>query len=325
MRLGMIGLGKMGLNMSRRLIASTHEVYAYDRCYETRQIAAGYNIKVFDNLTEMINALGEKKIVWLMLPDAIVNEICLSLGDMLKKEDIIIDGGNCHFEESIKRFKHFASLGIEFMDVGVSGGVFGLERGYCLMIGGNKHTYDFLKPIFLSLSPNNAVISKTLARKNSTTDAESGFLYCGKSGAGHYVKMIHNAIEYGMMQSFAEGFEMLANANKSNLAKEQQYDFATKDIAELWRRGSVVSSWLLDLISNALHKDEKLENFSGSVADSGEGRWALIEAIKQNTPASILANSLFVRFASRQDDSVACKMLSALRNEFGGHVEKKNN
>lgn len=322
MRLGMIGLGKMGLNMSRRLVSFGHEVYAYDTSSQTRQLANDYNIKVFADLSTMINALGEQKIVWLMLPENIVSDMCESLISKLNKGDIVIDGGNCHFEQSIKRFNQFASYNIEFIDVGVSGGVFGLERGYCLMVGGNKKTYEFLTPIFQSLSPN-SVVSKTLSRKNCNNDAESGFLYCGKSGAGHYVKMIHNAIEYGMMQAFAEGFEMLVNAKKEHLPPQQQYDFCTKDIAELWRKGSVVSSWLLDLISNALHKDEKLENFSGSVADSGEGRWALIEAIKQNTPVSVIANSLFVRFASRQDNSPACKMLSALRNEFGGHLEKK--
>ncbi len=309
MRLGMIGLGKMGLNMSRRLIKDGHEIFAYDALLSAREAAASYGIKTFESIASMTEGLGPKKIVWIMLPDTIVEQVCNELKLLLKKEDIVIDGGNCHFEESIKKFNSFATLGIEFMDVGVSGGVFGLDRGYCLMIGGNKHTFDYLKPIFKSLSP--------------LGNPTEGFLYCGKSGAGHYVKMIHNAIEYGLMQSYAEGFEMLVNANKEHLAREQRYDFDIKEIAQVWRYGSVVSSWLLDLISSALHKDEKLASFSGNVADSGEGRWALIEAIKQNTPAGNLANSLFARFRSRQDSSVANKILSALRAEFGGHKETK--
>jgi 6-phosphogluconate dehydrogenase len=253
-----------------------------------------------------------------------VDQVVAELSAIFGKDDVIIDGGNSHFLESIKRHEKLKEKGIYFLDIGVSGGVFGLERGYCLMAGGDQKAFHHVEPILKSLAPGEEAAHKTASRTSNASTAHLGYYYCGKSGSGHYVKMIHNAIEYGMMQSYAEGLELLKNADAKHLSESQQFDFDLREVTELWRRGSVVGSWLLDLLANALHKDPNLEAFSGQVSDSGEGRWALMEAIKQNTPAPNLANSLFTRFRSRQQNPFAEKSLSALRKEFGGHSEHKD-
>lgn len=322
MKLGMVGLGKMGLNMAQRLAKNNHEVICFDALPQAQQKASALKLNVADSLEKLCLMQNGKKVIWLMVPSGdIVDEISEKLIPHLKPHDIVIDGGNSHFIDSVRRYKNFKQKGISFVDVGVSGGVFGLDRGYCLMAGGDKESFDFLKPIFSSLSPNKNAVSPTQSRTKDFSDAQEGFLYCGKSGSGHYVKMIHNAIEYGMMQAFAEGFELLKNANNENLEKDLAYDFDLREIGEVWRRGSVVSSWLLDLLADSLYKDPQYNEFSGHVPDSGEARWALMEAIKQSTPTPVLSDSLFARFRSRQKESFGGKVLSALRKEFGGHKE----
>mgnify|MGYP000081211828 CR=1 FL=1 len=320
MQIALIGLGRMGQNMAKRLLKDGHELLVCDPSIEAQEAVAKLGAKV-TNISELGNLLKPPRVAWMMVPHDVVNNIVPQLSGQFSAGDIIIDGGNSHFIDSVNRAEELALSGIEFLDVGVSGGIFGLERGYCLMVGGSKSAFDHVSSVFSSLAPKKDSVAPTRARNHHTT-AEEGYFHCGKSGAGHYVKMIHNAMEYGMMQSMAESLELLKNAGDQSIVEAHRYDFDLKEICELWRRGSVVSSWLLDLMSEALHKDEKLESFLGSVPDSGEGRWALLEAIKQSTPVPNLANSLFTRFRSRQNNPFAEKSLSALRKEFGGHSEQ---
>lgn len=325
MQIAMIGLGRMGQNMAQRLVEAKHEVFAFDQSSDACLKAESKGVKILKNLHDIKKNMIGPRAVWLMLPHGKPVDVTIcELEKILDPKDIIIDGGNSNFLESIKRYEELKKKQIEFLDIGVSGGVFGLERGYCLMTGGAKEAFNTIEPLLKTLAPGLSNVEPTKSRKKGSSSAEQGYFYCGKSGSGHYVKMIHNAIEYGMMQSYAEGLELLKNASLPHLDESQQYDFDIKEITELWRRGSVVGSWLLDLISNALHKDPVLENFSGVVSDSGEGRWALIEAIKQNTPSPNLANALFTRFRSRMKTSFAEQSLSALRNEFGGHREPES-
>jgi 6-phosphogluconate dehydrogenase len=325
MQIAIIGLGRMGQNMAKRLMSDGHEIVAYDQSPAARAEMAKLGVSTPESLPELKTLLKSPRIAWLMVPHGDpVDQVIATLSGIFSKNDVIIDGGNSNFLESIKRGDKLKEKGIHFLDIGVSGGVFGLERGYCLMAGGDAKAFNHIEPILKSLAPGEEAASKTKSRTTNASPAHLGYYYCGKSGSGHYVKMIHNAIEYGMMQSYAEGLELLKNANGEHLPKAQQFDFDLKEITELWRRGSVVGSWLLDLIANALHKDPTLDAFSGQVSDSGEGRWALIEAIKQNTPAPNLANSLFTRFRSRQQKPFAEKSLSALRKEFGGHSEHQD-
>ncbi len=302
MKLAMVGLGKMGANMSRRLMAGGHEVVGYNLHKAiTEQMAAEEGLEPAYSLEAAVNLLDAPRIVWVMVPAGDPTENTVSaLADLLSPQDIVIDGGNSNFNDSIRRAHMLAEKQIHFLDVGVSGGVWGLKEGYSLMIGGDKQVADQLAPIFKTLAPG----------------PDSGWGYVGPSGSGHYVKMIHNGIEYGLMQSFAEGFEILKSRDDFNLDLYQ--------VATIWRVGSVVRSWLLDLIANALEDDQELSGIRGWVEDSGEGRWTVFEAINQNVPAPVITMSLFQRFVSRQDDSYAAKLLAAMRNQFGGHAVRKS-
>ncbi|MCA9507983.1 MAG: decarboxylating 6-phosphogluconate dehydrogenase [Myxococcales bacterium] len=325
MQIAIVGLGRMGQNMAKRLLDAGHLVVGYDRSPQVRADMNESNMVVVNSLQEIHGVLKPPRVVWVMVTHGDpTHQVIQQLKQVLEFGDIVVDGGNSHFVDSIKHNKDLSHSGINFLDVGVSGGVFGLKRGYCLMAGGDEKIFWHLEPIFKSLAPGEHAASKTKNRKVNHSSAHQGYYYCGKSGSGHYVKMVHNAIEYGMMQSFAEGFELLKNADVKHLPEEQQFYFDLREISELWRRGSVVGSWLLDLLSHALHQDPHLDSFFGHVPDSGEGRWALMEAIKQNTPSPNLANSLFTRFRSRQEQSFSEKTLSALRKEFGGHSEDQD-
>ncbi len=331
MRLGMIGLGRMGGNMVRRLLRGGHECVAFDQNPQMAQALAAEGAWAADSLQELVGQLQTPRVIWLMLPAAIVDGAVEQLQSLLAPGDIIIDGGNTHYVNDIRRAQALAEQGLRYVDVGTSGGVWGLDRGYCLMIGGAAETVAYLEPIFRSLAPGSGSTPATPARQ-SGTQAELGYLHCGPAGAGHFVKMVHNGIEYGMMAAYAEGFNILRRANVGTVAKaanaetaplehpeHYQYDFELADIAEVWRRGSVISSWLLDLTANALAKTPDLENYSGAVADSGEGRWTVAAAIDEGTPAPVLTAALFQRFSSRGEDGFACKIVSAMRREFGGH------
>ncbi len=331
MRLGMIGLGRMGGNMVRRLLRDGHECVAFDQNQQAAQALAAEGALAATSLQDLVAQLQPPRVVWLMLPAAIVDGAVEQLAGLLAPGDILIDGGNSHYVDDIRRAKALAGQGLHYVDVGTSGGVWGLERGYCLMIGGEAQTVAALDPIFRTLAPGIGTIPATPARTGESS-AELGYLHCGEAGAGHFVKMVHNGIEYGMMAAYAEGFNILrranvgkaekaANAETAPLAHPEhyQYDLNLADIAELWRRGSVVSSWLLDLTANALAKAPDLANFRSAVSDSGEGRWTIAAAIDEGTPAPVLSAALFQRFSSRGDDDFACKILSAMRYEFGGH------
>ncbi len=325
MQIAMIGLGRMGQNMAKRLLSDNHEIIAYDPSATARAEIEKHGAKSVSKLADIAQELKGPRIAWIMVPHgAPVDQVIGELAQVLEKGDCIIDGGNSHFLDSIKRSKMLKEKGIDFLDIGVSGGVFGLSRGYCLMAGGDEIAFNLIEPILKSLAPGEKAAEKTPSRTSNPSSAHEGYFYCGKSGAGHYVKMIHNAIEYGMMQAYAEGLDLLHHAQNEDLPEDQRYDFDLREITELWRRGSVVGSWLLDLMANALHKDPKLSDFSGQVSDSGEGRWALMEAIKQGTSAPTLANALFTRFRSRKENPFSEKSLSALRKEFGGHSEHQD-
>jgi len=335
MRLGMIGLGRMGANMVRRLMRAGHECVAFDLNTQAVQALGGEGAITADSLQALVASLPAPRVVWLMLPAAIVDSTLEKLEGLLEKGDIVIDGGNSHYVEDIRRAKALAPAGVNYVDVGTSGGVWGLERGYCLMIGGKPDTVAYLDPIFQALAPGKGNVPETASRQAADgATAEQGYLHCGEVGAGHFVKMVHNGIEYGMMAAYAEGFNILRRANVGKAEgkadaetaplehpEHYQYDFPLGEIAELWRRGSVVSSWLLDLTANALAKSPDLDKFKGSVSDSGEGRWTVAAAIDEGTPAPVLSAALFQRFSSRGQDGFACKVVSAMRYEFGGHGE----
>lgn len=321
MQLAMIGLGRMGRNMAERLMKNNHSVVVYDQSASARKTLVDMGAIESESILSIKNHLRGPRVIWMMVPHDVVDNVINELVPHLDHGDIVIDGGNSHFLSSIERNKNLLGKGLHFVDVGVSGGVFGLERGYCLMVGGEQKICEYLEPIFSALAPGEDAAIKTKSRKQTHTTAHKGYFHCGPAGAGHYVKMIHNAIEYGMMQSYAEGLEILKNASSANLSSEQHFDFDVAEICELWRRGSVINSWLLDLVADALAKDPHLDGFTGNVPDSGEGRWALFEAIKQGTPSPNLASALFTRFRSRAQTTFAEKTLSALRKEFGGHSE----
>lgn len=322
MQIAMIGLGRMGHNMVKRLINCGHQLIVYDQDQQARRSLSEFGAIEATSIKDLSRLLSRPRIIWIMVPHQFVDEVITELRNICENEDIIIDGGNSHFLASVNHNIQLKKSGLRFVDVGVSGGVFGLDRGYCLMIGSDQKTFDTLEPIFKSLAPGEQTASKTPGRKDIGT-AHQGYFRCGDPGAGHYVKMIHNAIEYGMMQSYAEGLDLLKNANLKHLPSHESFDFDIKEICELWRRGSVINSWLLDLLTNALHKDGELANFHGHVPDSGEGRFALMEAIKQGTPTPNLASALFTRFRSQKKLSFAEQSLSAMRNEFGGHQEQR--
>ena len=322
MQIGLVGLGRMGGNMSRRLLGGGHEVVVWDRSADAVQALARNGAIGSSSLPDLVSRLAPPRAIWLMVPAGDATEQTVTgLAEHLQQGDTIIDGGNSHFKDDIRRAAALATRGIHYLDVGTSGGVWGAERGYCLMIGGPQHAAARLVPIFRTLAPGQGSLQPSRGLDLSATTAHEGFLYCGPSGAGHFVKMIHNGIEYGLMQSYAEGFDIMRNASASTLPENQRYDLKLAEIAELWRRGSVVSSWLLDLAALALAGDPQLAQFVGKVADSGEGRWTVDAAIEEEVSADVLTAALYARFRSRRDHTFAEKLLSALRAQFGGHVE----
>ena len=337
MQLGMIGLGRMGANMVRRLQKAGHKCVVYDRSADSVKQLSAEGATGSTSLDDFLGKLQKPRAIWLMVPAAVVDATIAELAPKLDKDDILIDGGNSYYIDDIRRAKELAPRGIHYVDVGTSGGVWGLERGYCQMIGGESNIVQHLDPIFNSLAPGRGNIDRTPGRENTKGTAEEGYLHCGPVGAGHFVKMVHNGIEYGLMAAYAEGLNILKHANAGKSHREvdaettplrhpdhYQYDFNLADVAEVWRRGSVVASWLLDLTAISLLEQPTLERFSGRVSDSGEGRWTILAAIESTTPAPVLTASLFERFTSRGEDDFACKVLSAMRFQFGGHVEKKS-
>jgi len=320
MQLGMIGLGRMGGNMVRRLMKGGHSCVVYDRDAARVNELAGKGAVGAKDLVGVISALEKPRAIWVMLPaGAITEETVNTLAEHLDPGDVIIDGGNSYFKDDVRRAKAVAAKGIDYADVGTSGGVWGLERGYCLMIGAKPEVFERLEPIFRTLAPGAGDIPATPGR--AATSAENGYIHCGPNGSGHFVKMVHNGIEYGLMQAYAEGFDVLKNATSKDLPEDYRYELNMAEIAEVWRRGSVIGSWLLDLTAMALTENPSLSNFTGFVQDSGEGRWTIQAALEEAVPAEVLTASLYTRFRSRQEHTFAEKMLSAMRNKFGGHVE----
>jgi len=337
MQIGMIGLGRMGANMVRRLLRGGHQCVVYDRNVEAIAKLAGEGATGSESLDDFIAKLDRPRAVWLMIPAALVDATLNELAPKLEADDILIDGGNSHYIDDIRRAVELKSRSLHYVDVGVSGGVWGLERGYCQMIGGENDVVRKLDPIFKTLAPGQGSVSDTPGRTSDASTAGEGYLHCGAAGAGHFVKMVHNGIEYGLMAAYAEGFNVLHHANVGKLdhaadaettplrhPEHYRYDFNLADIAEVWRRGSVVASWLLDLTAIALAENPTLDGFSGRVADSGEGRWTIDAAIEEGAPVPVLSAALFARFSSRGEADFANKVLSAMRKQFGGHVEKSH-
>ncbi|RON92070.1 6-phosphogluconate dehydrogenase (decarboxylating) [Pseudomonas chlororaphis] len=322
MQLGIIGLGRMGGNIARRLMLNGHETVVYDRNSAFVSTLSGEGAKGVADLPALVAGLEKPRAVWVMLPAGAPTEDTIeTLSQLLEPGDVIIDGGNTYYKDDIRRAQALAEKGLNYIDVGTSGGVWGLERGYCMMIGGDAEVVRRLDPLFDALAPGMGDIPRTKDRVAEDDRAERGYIHAGPAGAGHFVKMIHNGVEYGMMQAFAEGFDILKTKASPSLPQDQRFDLNVADIAEVWRRGSVVSSWLLDLTADALASDPQLDGFSGEVADSGEGRWTIEAAIEQAVPVPVLSSSLFARFRSRQQSTYGDKMLSAMRFGFGGHVE----
>jgi 6-phosphogluconate dehydrogenase len=336
MQLGMIGLGRMGANMVRRLIKAGHNCVVFDRSPETVKQLAGEGATGASSLDDFINKLQRPRAIWLMVPAAVVDSSIHELVPKLAKDDILIDGGNSYYIDDIRRAKELSTKGIHYVDVGTSGGVWGLERGYCQMIGGENATVKHLDPIFKTLAPGRGDVSRTPGREKHPGTAEEGYLHCGPNGAGHFVKMVHNGIEYGIMAAYAEGLNILKHADAGHHQQEIDaettplrnpehylYNFNLADVTEVWRRGSVVASWLLDLTAISLLEQPTLERYSGRVSDSGEGRWTIIAGIESGAPAPVLTEALYERFSSRGEADFADKLLSAMRFQFGGHLEKK--
>ena len=336
MQLGMVGLGRMGANMVKRLINGGHECVVFDRSPQSVADLVKDKAVGASALADMVSKLKKPRAIWLMIPAAAVDSTIADIVPHLEKDDILIDGGNSYYIDDIRHAKQLAEKGIHFVDVGTSGGVWGLERGYCMMIGGEDKIVKHLDPIFKTLAPGRGNVDCTPGRERGTGTSEEGYLHCGPSGAGHFVKMVHNGIEYGLMAAYAEGLNILKHANAGKSHREvdaettplrspehYQYDFNLADVAEVWRRGSVVASWLLDLTAISLFDQPTLERFSGRVSDSGEGRWTILAAIESTAPAPVLTASLYQRFTSRGEDDFAAKLLSAMRFQFGGHLEKK--
>ena len=324
MQLGMVGLGRMGGNLAQRLMRNGHSCVVYDKSAEAVAALASKGAIGSKNLDDLATKLSAPRVIWLMLPAGkATDEAVTQLGATLKAGDIVIDGGNSFYKDDVRRARELKAKGLRYVDVGTSGGVWGLDRGYCLMIGGEKDAVSYLDPIFAALAPGYGNIARTAGRDGRDPRPERGYMHCGPSGSGHFVKMIHNGIEYGLMQAYAEGFSILENAAANGRPQDERYDLDLADIAEVWRRGSVISSWLLDLTSIALAGDPKLEGFSGVVEDSGEGRWTVMAAIEEAIPATVLSAALYERFRSREEHSFADRILSAMRKGFGGHLEPK--
>ena len=323
MRVAVIGLGRMGANISRRLMRGGHEVVGFDRDQESVRKLAGEGIDGAASLDDVVSKLAAPRIFWVMLPaGGPTEETVAALAAKSQQGDVIIDGGNTFFKDDIRRSSECAAKGVHYVDVGTSGGVWGLERGYCLMIGGDKPVVDMLDPIFDTLAPGYGTIPRTRGRVGSDDRAERGYIHAGPAGAGHFVKMVHNGIEYGLMQAYAEGFDLLRGRASERLPEDQRFEINLPNVAEVWRRGSVISSWLLDLCAIELAVDPGLDQFAGHVADSGEGQWTVDAAMEEAVPANVLTTALFARYRSRMDESFADKLLSAMRFGFGGHVEK---
>ena len=338
MQIAMVGLGRMGANMVRRLTKHGHECVVFDRSQEAVAALAKEGATASTSLEDMVSKLQKPRAVWLMVPAGVVDDTVQELRPHLEAHDIIIDGGNSHYIDDLRHSKAVSEDGIKWVDVGTSGGVFGLERGYCLMIGGSDEAVQYLDPIFKTLAPGRGSIDRTPGRdKAKATTAEEGYLHCGPPGAGHFTKMVHNGIEYGMMAAYAEGLNILKHANVGKTAgiidaetapvrepEHYQYDLPIPEIAEVWRRGSVVASWLLDLTAASLVESPDLSDYGGRVSDSGEGRWTILAAIDEGVPADVLSAALFARFSSQGSGVYANKLLSAMRYQFGGHKEKKD-
>ncbi len=323
MQLGMVGLGRMGANMVRRLMKGGHTCVVYARNPASVEKLAAEGAIGTTSLDDLVERLSQPRAVWVMVPAGDATEqTVMALATHMQSGDIIIDGGNSYYKDDVRRAKVLKGKGIHYVDVGTSGGIWGIERGYCLMIGGEVQVVKHLGPIFKTLAPGRGDTARTPGREKGVGTAEDGYLRCGPSGAGHFVKMVHNGIEYGLMQAYAEGFDIFRNANSQELPEEYRYDLNVADIAEVWRRGSVVGSWLLDLTAMALLEDPTLSNYTGYVQDSGEGRWTIMAAIEEAVPADVLSASLYARFRSRQEHTFAEKLLSAMRQKFGGHVER---
>lgn len=323
MQLGMVGLGRMGANMVRRLMKGGHACVVYDRNRENVKQLAGEGATGVHSLDEFVTELGKPRAAWIMVPAGEATEQSVkALAERMEAGDIIIDGGNSYYKDDVRRARMLKERGIHYLDVGTSGGIRGIQRGYCLMIGGEAEAVERLDPVFKTLAPGRGETPRTPGRERVAGTAEEGYLHCGPAGAGHFVKMIHNGIEYGLMQAYAEGFDILRNAGSQEVPAERRYDFNVADVAEVWRRGSVVGSWLLDLTAIALLENPALSDYAGFVQDSGEGRWTIMAAIEEAVPADVLSASLYARFRSRQDHTFAEKVLSAMRQEFGGHVER---
>jgi len=323
MQLGMIGLGRMGANMVRRLMRGGHACVAYDRNAENVKLIAREGAAAAMSLDEFVAKLAPPKVIWLMLPAGQpTEETVVALSERLSAGDVLIDGGNSYFKDDVRRSSSLKPKGISYLDIGTSGGVWGLERGYCMMVGGDKAAFQRVEPLLKTLAPGNAGVPATPGRRKGSGSAEEGYLYCGPSGAGHFVKMVHNGIEYGLMQAYGEGFDILKNASSEQLPKDHRYELDLPEIAELWRRGSVVGSWLLDLLAISIVEDPRLSAYKGFVEDSGEGRWTIMAAVEEAVPADVLSASLYARFRSRQEHTFAEKVLSAMRRQFGGHVER---
>lgn len=322
MRIAVIGLGRMGANISRRLMRGGHEVVGFDRDPANVQQLVGDGAISAASLEEAASRLDAPRIFWLMLPaGAPTEDTVAALRTIAQPGDVVIDGGNTFFKDDVRRFRQCREHGLRYVDVGTSGGVWGLERGYCLMIGGEKQVVEMLDPIFNTLAPGYGTLARTPGRDGADDRAERGYIHAGPAGAGHFVKMIHNGIEYGLMQAYAEGFDILKGRANPRLPEDERFELNLPDIAEVWRRGSVISSWLLDLCALGLARDHDLSGFSGTVADSGEGQWTIDAAMEEAIPADVLATALFARYRSRMDHSFADKLLSAMRFGFGGHVE----
>ncbi|MDH4480056.1 MAG: decarboxylating 6-phosphogluconate dehydrogenase [Rhodoferax sp.] len=322
MQLGMIGLGRMGGNIVRRLLRGGHSCVVFDTNAASVDQLAQEGATGSQDMAHLVAQMPTPRAVWVMLPAGAITEATVTrLGELLAPGDTIIDGGNSNYQDDVRRAQAMATKGIRYIDVGTSGGVWGLDRGYCMMIGGDKPAFDHLEPIFKTLAPGMGTIEKTPGRENRQSTAEHGYLYTGPAGSGHFVKMVHNGIEYGLMQAYGEGLDILKGVNQESIPADRRYNLDLADITELWRRGSVVSSWLLDLSAISLAEDPELKSYSGYVEDSGEGRWTIQAAIEEAVPADVLTAALYTRFRSRKEHTFAEKVLSAMRKQFGGHQE----